>query len=244
MANKAPPILLVHGAWHDASCWHLLSPLLQDLGHQVAYPDLPSHGSDTTPLHKVTLKRYLQAVQQALSELDSPALVVGHSMAGMVIAALAEAQPSLIDRLVFLNAYLPCDGDSIFSLMGLLAENTDSVQQDMLLSEDKRSYSLQDGSLEQRFYNLSPAASYQATPARNPLQASLPLAAKTKLSDENFGNVSKAYIYGTEDRVIPLQLQRAMLKRQRCDEAIQLETDHSPFYSAPEQLAQILHAMT
>ena len=33
---------LVHGAWHSASCWNLLAPLLEQAGHDVIAPDLPS----------------------------------------------------------------------------------------------------------------------------------------------------------------------------------------------------------
>ena len=37
-------IVLLHGSWHGAWCWHKVVPLLQARGHQVHVPDLPAHG--------------------------------------------------------------------------------------------------------------------------------------------------------------------------------------------------------
>ena len=57
---------------------------------------------------------------------------------------------------------------------------------------------------------------------------------------ERFGKVKKTYIECLEDRAIPIAGQRAMQSHADFDAVVSMPTDHSPFYSAPERLAEAL----
>lgn len=240
MTEVAPPLVLIHGAWHGPWCWSRLIPLLEEAGREVHAPCLPGHDPALPAATRISLRHYQQAVGDCLGALDRPAVLIGHSMAGMLIATLAETMPARVSRLVFLNAFLPRDGDSIFSLMALLAESrTSSIAPHMQLSEDRLNYSLAPEVLTGFFYNRTPAAWQDEARKRYCPQPSLPLAARVRLG-EAYASVAKTCVFSHNDLVIPLPLQRHMRRRQSCGEWLQLDCDHSPFFSAPEELAAIL----
>ena len=54
--------VLVHGAWHGAWCWYKVVPRLEQAGHRVIAPDLPSLGSDKTPISQVSLRLWTDRV--------------------------------------------------------------------------------------------------------------------------------------------------------------------------------------
>ncbi len=89
---------LVHGAWHGAWCWETVIPELQARGHSAIAMDLPSDQ------RAATFADYAEAVAASLP--PNPDLVlVGHSLAGMVIPLVALQRP--VRTLVFLCALVP-----------------------------------------------------------------------------------------------------------------------------------------
>ena len=96
-------VALVHGSYHGAWCWDLLRPELERLGHRVITMDLPI--SDPA----LGAADYARVVENALEPGSEPVLV-GHSMAGLVIPLVAANRP--IRRLIFLAAFLPSPGRS------------------------------------------------------------------------------------------------------------------------------------
>jgi pimeloyl-ACP methyl ester carboxylesterase len=96
-------IALVHGSYHGAWCWDFLRPEIERLGHRVITMDLaisdPGLGAAD----------YAKTVANALDP-GTETLLVGHSMAGLVIPLVAALRP--IHRLVFLASFLPVPGKS------------------------------------------------------------------------------------------------------------------------------------
>jgi pimeloyl-ACP methyl ester carboxylesterase len=110
--------VLVHGAWQSTGTWDLLSPLLEKHGHRVIKPVLSGLGSDQSRLcREITLQRHIEDVALELAKLPEPVILVGHSYAGMIISGVAETNPAQIRRLVFLDAFLPDDGQSALDLL-------------------------------------------------------------------------------------------------------------------------------
>jgi len=64
-----------------------------------------------------------------------------------------------------------------------------------------------------------------------------------QVSEERFGAVTRVYIACSEDRAIAPELQRKMVEALPCREVITMTTDHSPFYSAPQELVTHLMAI-
>lgn len=163
-------------------------------------------------------------------------------MAGMVISQLADAHPQRISRLVYLNAYLPQDGQSLFDLMQCyrLIKGEAAIEHALQYSQDKRFCSLVDEDIIPLFYNCCAAWQQQSAKAQIQPQPSLPLAGRVKLSTEKFGSIPKVYIRSLQDRVIPATQCQQMLATHESMPVYTLDTDHSPFYSQPENLARLL----
>lgn len=236
--------VLVHGAWHSGACWARVTALLSAQGFTVHAPDLPGHGKDPLPLTRVTLKAYVNSLLDLLDSIAGKAILVGHSMAGIVISEVAAQRPDKVARLVYVCAYLPRDGESLFDLIALNRshEPFTAIELAMQMSDDKRSCTIAGEDIIPLFYNLSPEATATAAKAAFAVQATLPLAAKVQLNAAAFAQVPRTYIACTRDKVIPIHHQRRMLTRQPCNELLQLDADHSPFHSCPEQLAALLAA--
>jgi pimeloyl-ACP methyl ester carboxylesterase len=77
---------LIHGAWHDHTCWDRLAPLLRDAGHAVVAPDLPKEDPEAD------LADYARTVIDALGDADD-VVVVGHSFGSDTAAHVAAARP-------------------------------------------------------------------------------------------------------------------------------------------------------
>lgn len=109
--------VLVHGAWQSAGTWDLLTPLLEEHGHTVITPVLSGLGTDQSRLSpEITLRQHVEDVSHELSRLPQVVLV-GHSYAGMIISGVAETNPAKVQRLVFLDAFIPEDGQSVLDLL-------------------------------------------------------------------------------------------------------------------------------
>ncbi|WP_316783957.1 alpha/beta fold hydrolase, partial [Streptomyces sasae] len=100
-----PTIVLVHGAWADASSWNPVISRLQHDGYTVAAPPNPLRGVD---YDAQTLKNYLATIQ-------GPVVLVGHSYGGMVITNAAAGNPD-IKALVYDDAYIPAQGETVFQI--------------------------------------------------------------------------------------------------------------------------------
>jgi pimeloyl-ACP methyl ester carboxylesterase len=110
--------VLVHGAWQSTGTWDLLSPLLRERGHRVITPVLSGLGTDQSRLSRdITLGQHIADVSRELSKSTQPVILVGHSYAGMIISGAAETNPNQVQRLIFLDAFIPEDGQSVMDLL-------------------------------------------------------------------------------------------------------------------------------
>ena len=86
--------VLVHGAMHGAWCWEDVAARLVALGHRVVVPELPGHGRRAAEVGHASAETYGRAVADAMAQAGvSRAVLVGHSMGGLVIAKAAELCP-------------------------------------------------------------------------------------------------------------------------------------------------------
>ena len=117
-SSSMSTFILVHGAWQSAGTWDWLAPLLQKHGHTVITPILRGLGTDQSHLTAdITLHQHIEDVATRLVALSGTAVVVGHSYAGMVISGAAEAYPDKVNRLVYLDAFIPEDGQCALDLL-------------------------------------------------------------------------------------------------------------------------------
>jgi pimeloyl-ACP methyl ester carboxylesterase len=106
--------VLVHGMSHGAWAWEPLARRLEKDGHRVVAPDLPGHGRRAHERARASVAGYAQAVADAMMQAGvARAIVVGHSMGGVVIPKVAELVPARVAHLVFLAAVVLRDGESL-----------------------------------------------------------------------------------------------------------------------------------
>ena len=238
--------ILVHGAWHDSRCWHDVAELLSTRGHSVLVPDLCGHGQSGVQPSRATLKGYVNQSCQLIEDCAAPVVLVGHSMAGVVITAVAERLPSRIAALVYLCAYLPLPGDSVFALIARNRghEPLSAIELALEMSDDKRTCTIDSDAIAPLFYSDVDSTRLPALMARFGIQGSLPLAAAVDYDPGRLGKLARHYICCTRDRVIPLHHQQRMLARHDGFHVHMLAADHSPFYSCASALATLLDSIT
>ena len=111
--------ILVPGAWHGAWAFEAVIPLLEQDGHTVHSLTLTGlrPGDDAATVAHANLDTHATDVVSLLESAQiTDATLVGHSYGGMVIYAAADRAGGRVSRLVHLDAYVPRDGESCWSL--------------------------------------------------------------------------------------------------------------------------------
>jgi len=113
-------IVFVHGAWGGGWQYTKVQPLLEEAGHTIYRPTMTGLGER---VHlggpDVGLSTHIEDIVKVFEFEDLHEVVlVGHSYGGMVIAGVADRVPERISKLVFFDAILPADGESVASLFG------------------------------------------------------------------------------------------------------------------------------
>ena len=226
--------VFVHGAWHGGWCWDRLKPLLERAGHLVIAPDLPGHGKDKTPIKEVSLKAYTDSICNILDQQSEKVILVGHSLGGITITQVAEQRPDSIEILVYLTAFLLRDGESRLNTAGNVPSG--SLLQLQLVPEEGYS-TVRDECLKPSFYHDCSDEDVEWAKSNLVPQALQPLGAPVKISDSNFGRVRRVYIECLQDRALVPELQKRMYSETSCEKVISMDCSHSPFISAPGELA-------
>lgn len=224
--------LLIHGSWHGAWCWERMLPRLRDAGHEALAIDLPAHGEDRTPAWRVGLGRYARTIAAAAGPLSVPPILVGHSMGGMAITQAARSAPDRFAGLIYLCAFVPRTGDRVLALtrgdVSVIPAST-SVGFGRIHFRPERA--------TEAFYGAcTPEDAAWATARLRPDPAA-PLLQALSGPDTR---LPRAAIFCSEDRAISLDRQRSMAARAGVERTELLETDHSPFLSTPDALAETL----
>lgn len=113
--------VLVHGAWSGAHGWRHVRKLLAAEGHEVYTPSLTGIGERVHlagPQVDLTTQ-VNDVVNQVVFEDLHDIVLVGYSYGGVVVTAATEHIHDRIRELVFLDAFVPSDGESAFSALGL-----------------------------------------------------------------------------------------------------------------------------
>jgi pimeloyl-ACP methyl ester carboxylesterase len=113
------PFVLVHPAWHGGWCWKKIAPLLRARGHEVFTPTLTGLGERRHLARpEIGLEVHVTDVINVLRYEDlHDVVLVGHSSSGAVITGAADRLPDHLSHVVYLDAFVPSDGQSVFDLV-------------------------------------------------------------------------------------------------------------------------------
>lgn len=221
---------LVHGAWHDASCWELLTLELEQRGHRVIAVDLPCDDPSAT------FSTYADVVVAAL-EGQEDIVLVGHSLAGLTIPIAAATLP--VRRIVFLCALI---ASPRHSLVDQFEKNPE-----MLFPDYQAGLSDADGSLRhwidfevarEILYGDCDEQTANAAFERLRPQALTPYVEPCPLDE--LPRVERAYILCSDDRLVNPEWARRAASDRLGVEPVELPGSHSPFLSRPADLAHLL----
>lgn len=260
MAN----FIFLHGSFHAAWNWHKVVPLIECHGHKGIALDMPGHGLDSKPVHQVTLADCVNEVKRSIDTVEGKVILVAHSRNGMVISRVAELWPERIERLVYLAAYLVPNGKSMMDY-GILDEKSLVYQNiypadrgkikkvlklykrpffrfllKLITPKKYKVHSLHRHVFKEALYHDCPD---EITALANVLltqEPNFPGFEPLRLTRERYGSVEKIYIECLQDRAVTLELQRMMQRDSCCDKVYQLDSGHSPFFSQPDKLVDIL----
>lgn len=230
--------VLVHGAWAGPFAWQMVKDTLEDSGNQVITVQLPGHSSDATPAGTLHMNAYIDHVSGTIEKIGSRVILVGHSLAGMIISGVAEQIPGLIEKLVYVAGYVPQNGQSAYAIS--LEDKESLLGASLMVSDDQSEFDIkredivnivcQDGTEEVQKLILD---NYKAEPAA-------PFSDPVSLSDEKFGIVEKYYIETLQDHGIGNDLQKQMIAQAQIKNTYELDSGHTPLLSKPAELSKIL----
>jgi len=111
--------VLVHGAWSGGLIWRKVARALRKAGHEVYTPTLTGLGERRHLLTRgINLDTHIRDVLGVIDYEDlSGFVLVGHSYGGMVVTGVADARPERVGSLVYLDAFVSEDGQSLVSIV-------------------------------------------------------------------------------------------------------------------------------
>ncbi len=113
-------IVLAHGAWSASWAWKKMRPLFAAAGHTFYSPTYTGLGERSHLANPgIDLSTHVQDVLNVLEFEDlKDVVLLGHSYGGMVATGVADKARSRIQRVVYIDAFAPKDGQSLFDLVG------------------------------------------------------------------------------------------------------------------------------
>lgn len=222
--GTGPSIVLVHGAFADASGWQELIPLLQGRGYRViaVQNQLTSVADDIA-----TTRRVVDAQ-------PGDVVLVGHSYGGVSISGAASSNPR-VKALVYVAAYAPDAGESVSSLNAMFPQ-TPLVH---AIRPDVAGFAYIDEEMYRGVFaqDVPPAATRVMAVTQKPANFAtltdplgVPAAWRT---------IPAWYIVARQDRTIHPDLERYLARRMGAT-TVELDASHVPFISRPEQVAQVV----
>jgi pimeloyl-ACP methyl ester carboxylesterase len=233
-------MVLVHGAFAGGWCWEPVVPGLEAAGHVVEALDLPGAGADPTTVDEIDLRRYADRVVAKLAERDEPAILVGHSMGGMVITQAAALAPARVSRLVYVCAFLPHAGQSLMALTQLPEGADDQVQENLVVDGEPPVATMRPGSERDALFGCCTDEQAAWAIKRLGAQPLGPFLGPVEDPDGALAGIERAYVLCARDRAIPPALQRRMIAEHGVTRVVELDTDHAPFLSTTAELVAAL----
>ena len=230
--------ILIHGSWHSSWNWHKVIPILEKQGHKTIAIDLPGMGRDKTPIKEVKMQSTVEKICKLIDSIEGKVILVGHSKNGIMISQAAEYRPDKIEKLVYLAAYLIPNGKTQreYSL-----QDTEGVLKPFVTMHDElQAHTLQPEIYRDGLYNDCEENIVELAKlllSHEPVESGItPL----QLTEENFGSIPRVYIECTEDKAVTPFIQRKMYTEMPCEKVYSMQTSHSPFFSKPQELSDIL----
>lgn len=238
MDNSKKTYVLVHGAWHGAWSFLKTEQKMEQSGAKVISFDLPGHGNDKTDISQVTFDSYVEKVKQEITKINTPVILVGHSLAGFIISKVAEDLPNLIEKLVFIAAMIPNNQKTVFDT--LKEDSGSQLLQNLIFAEDQSWATVSEETLKSIVYNGASDKQIAEAGPQLVRQATQPFFVPVTTSDNAFGKIDKTFIVCEKDKILSATAQKELAKITNCNKTISINTGHVPSIENPESLAETI----
>jgi putative intracellular protease/amidase len=236
-----PTYVLVHGAWADESSWGFVRNQLA-IHANVAVVNLPAHGIDLTPAAAVTLNDYVKNVTDVINQQPGKVILIGHSMAGVVVSQVAENIPSKIDKVIYVSAYLPKNGEDLLTLSG--KDKQSRVGGALEFTADYSAATIKKDMIGPAVCADCPDYMKEVLVKYHKAEPAKPLGEKVTLTVKNFGSVPKYYIHTSNDAAVGYDLQKQMVKDNgSIKKTFVMNTSHLPFVVQPHEFLKIIQSI-
>lgn len=238
--SRYPTYVLVHGAWADESAWGFVRNQLA-VHANVVVVNLPAHGLNLTSASKVTLNDYVKTVRDAIKEQKGKVTLVAHSMAGIVASQVANNLAEKIEKVVYVAAYLPKNGEDLLTLSKKDAQS--KVGGALEFSQDYTEAKIKKDMIVPAVCADCPDFMKEVLVKYHHAEPAKPLGEKVSLGAK-FNTVPKYYISTTNDNAVGYDLQKAMIAANGgIKKVIEMNTSHLPFVAKPEEFVKILTSL-
>ena len=231
-----PTIVLVHGAWADASSFAPVTKRLQHDGYTVLNAPVPLRGLSTDAASVAAF------VNQATT---GPVVLVGHSYGGSVITAAASSLPR-VTELVYVDAFAPNTGDSVTSLSkgsGSALDVVDPSSVFNVVQDPNMPAGDPDLYVKRDLFRSIFAAHLDAKDAAVLSASESPVAGGALMEPlavaPAWQTIPSWFVIGTNDKVIPEAGQLAMAKRAH-GQTVTVNADHLSMLEQPAQITQVI----
>jgi pimeloyl-ACP methyl ester carboxylesterase len=232
--GSKPTVVLEHGAWADGSSWDGVVMNLQAKGYTVDVPPNPLRGLAPDSAY---LRDYLKTIQ-------GPIVLAGHSYGGAVITDAATGN-SNVKSLVYVDAFVPDQGESLLQLLTPKNPEEPGLNPEELFNSvpfPGAPKGVSDLYLKPEVFvgalaNGLPKAEAMALAATQRPIASNALAEKS--SAPAWKTIPSWDVIGTEDHILPQQLQEFMAKRAG-SQITELKAPHLSLIAQPAAVAKVI----
>ena len=220
-----PSVVLVHGAFADASGWQKIILGLEEKGYAVMAVQVPLR----------SLAEDIATAKRALEAQPGPVVLVGHSYGGAVITGAA-AGSSRVKSLVYVAAFAPDEGEAL----GPLIETKPPSLLPTALAPDSAGFLYIDRSKFREVFARDVTDDEAAVMAatQKPIAAAIfgePMAGVA------WKTIPAWYIVATQDNAINPELERFMAARMQA-QVTELQSSHLPFISRPADVIRVIEA--
>ena len=217
--------VLVHGVAHGGWCWAPVQERLERRGHEVLAVDLPL----------TSLEDDAGEVRRALDRVPTPAVLVGHSYGGVVISMAAGGRTDL-SHLVYVAAVM-IDGDDV-PADRFAAAPPSTLLEGNIVTDDGHIVVPPDLAAVAFYADCDPEV---ARAAAERLRPTALVCLTTPAGGEPWQTIPSTYVLCENDQAVHPDLQRWMSTR--AGTVVTFDTDHSPFFSMPDELSDVLESV-
>jgi pimeloyl-ACP methyl ester carboxylesterase len=231
-AAVKPTVVLVHGAWADASGWNAVTADLLAKGYPVVAPANPLRGLDED-------SDYLKAF---LSTISGPIVLVGHSYGGAVITDAATGNKN-VKSLVYISAYAPDQGETIAQAGALNGGDNSVLVSHLVQRPYPGSGTNMDTTIDPKWFPKLFAA--DAPRSRTTLMATQqrPLSTAAfagKTGVPAWKGIPAYYMVALDDQTIPPVAEKAMAARAAKGRTVMIHSSHAAMVAHPDAVTSLI----